>query len=253
MKAHFVVPLILVAAAPAWGSDLPLFPFINVTGQALKAVSPDLARVNFAVKARDPSAEAASRAVSERAQQVLDLLAASGIAAADIDAHEIAKEVVFERDSGFASGTRRGPPRYEVSRAFSVLLRKVACWPDLGTKLLEMQNIEGLAAEFDRSDRVALEAELLTAATHDAQQRAERLAQGFGQRLGAVQAVSEEPFEAISSRLLRANMRFAYQAGVLLEVTAAARGASAAQVLVPTTIPLQAFVNAIYRLEGAQH
>ena len=245
--------LLLAAVAPAWGGDLPAYPFINVTGHALKAVTPDLAKVNFTVKARDPSAEVAARTAGERAQQVLDLLTAAGVAPADIDAHEVAKEVIFDRDSGFSSGgARRGPPHYEVSRSFSVLLRKVASWPELGTRLLEMPNIEGLGTQFDRTDRPALEAELVAAAAHDAQQRAERMAAGFGQHLGAVQAISQDPFEEISARLLRADMRYAYEADRMFKLSAAGND-SASQVLVPATIPLAASVNAIYRLESAPH
>ena len=251
MKARYLWLLMLASAAPAWATDLPAFPFINVSGHAMRAVSPDLARINFTVKARDASAEVAAHAVSERAQEVLDLLAANGIAAADIDAHGVAKQVVFERDSGTSGGARRGPPRYEVSRSFSILLRNLASWPDVGTKLLEMQNVEDLEAQFDRTDRQALEAELLVAAAHDAQQQAERLAAGFGQRLGAVQAVSQEPFLAISDLYLRADTRYAYAGSRAFKVSAGR--VSAAEVLVPATIPLAASVNAIYRLESAQH
>jgi uncharacterized protein len=245
--------LLLAVVVPAWGSDLPAFPFINVTGHAVKAVTPDLARVSLTIKARDPSAEVAARAVADRVQEVLDLLAKAGIATADIDAHAIAKEVVFERDPGFSNGARRGPPRYEVSRTFSVVLRNLAAWPELGTRLLEMPTVEDLEAQFDRTDRAALEAELLSAAAHDAQQRAERIASGFGERLGAVQAISQDPFEEISGRFLRADMRYAYEGSPTAGLGAPRGHGEAAQVLVPPTIRAGASVNAIYRLEGAAH
>ena len=244
--------LLLAAVAPVWAADLPAYPFINVTGHAQKTVTPDLARISLTVKARDPGAEVAARAVAERVQEVLDLLAKSGIAAADIDAHAISKEVLFDRDPGFSGGgARRGPPRYEVSRTFSVVLRNVASWPELGTRLLEMPNVEDLEAQFDRTDHEALEAELIAAAAHDAQQRAERMAAGFGQRLGAVQAISQEPFEEISGRLLRADMRWAYEDSPTAGLGAPRGRGEAAQVLVPTTIRAGASVNALYRLEGS--
>jgi uncharacterized protein YggE len=247
--------LLLAVVAPAWGTDLPPFPFINVSGHAVKAVTPDLAKVTLTVKARDPSAEVAARTAGDRAQQVLDLLAGAGIAPADIDAHEISKDVIFDRDSGFSSGgIRRGPPRYEVSRSFSVLLRRIAAWPELGPKLLEMPNVEDVGAQFDRTDREALEAELVVAAAHDAQQRAERIAAGFGQHLGAVQAVSQDPFEEISTRFLRADMRYAasaYAGSPVAEVMVTGARVTGAQVLVPATIELAQSVNAIYRLESA--
>jgi uncharacterized protein YggE len=252
MKARLVCLLILAAAAPVWGTDLPGFPFIDVTGRATREVSPDLAKVNFTVKTRDASAEVAARTASERVQQVLDLLTANGIAVADIDAHAISKEVVFERDSGISSGVRRGSPRYEVSRSFSVVVRKVPSWPDVGSKLLEMQNVEDLAAQFDRTDRPALEAELLTAAAHDAQRRAELIAAGFGQHLGAVQAISQDPFEGISGRFLGGAGNFYAGADREFKVSAIAERGAGAQLLVPVTISLGASVNAIYRLEGAQ-
>jgi uncharacterized protein YggE len=244
--------LLFAAVAPAWGSDLPAFPFINVTGNAIKDVSPDLARVSFTVTARDPAAEVAARRVSDRVAEVLELLSRDGVAQADIDAHEVGKRVVFERESGVSAGGRRGPPRYQVSRNFSVLLRNVASWPEIGSKLLEMQNVVSVEAQFDRTDRSALEAELVAAAAKDAQQRAEHLAAGFGQRLGAVQAISQDPFPEISVRLLRADMRNAYEGSVML-ASAEPSERSASRVLVPPTIPLVASVNAIYRLEGAPH
>lgn len=244
--------LLLAAVLPSWGGELPAYPFINVTGNAMKAVRPDLARVNFTVKARDASAEVAARTSAERAQEALDLLAGAGVAPADIDVHEIGKEVVFDRNPGTSKGTRAGSPHYEVSRSFSVVLRSVASWPDLGTKLLEMPDVEGLEAHFGRADRETLEAELVAAAAHDAQQRAERLAAGFGQRLGPVQAISQEPFEQVAYRLLRADVRYEYDGSASLRAgVSGPRQSSIAQVLVPATIPLGASVNALYRLESA--
>jgi uncharacterized protein YggE len=251
MRQRFGLLLALAAVAPAWGTDLPQFPFINVTGVATRAVPPDLAQVRLTVRARDPSADAAAEVVAAHTQQVLDLLLVNGVAALDIDAHDLGKTAIFEPAADTPPGTAPRTLRYEVSRALSVTIHKLAAWPTIATKLLGMQNVEDLDVHFDRSDRKTLEAELLAAAAQDAQQRAERLAQGFGQRLGALQAVSQEPFEAISSRFLRAGMNYAYAGAPMLRVEAGR--VSATQVLVPETIPLAASVNAIYRLESAQH
>ena len=258
MRIPFACLLLLSACVPAWGTDLPAFPFINVTGVATREVAPDLAKVSFTVTARDPSAEVAANTVATQTQAALDLLTAGGIAPADIDAHGLAKQVVFDREpGGISSGPRRAAtPRYEVSRSIAVLVRKVASWPDLGTKLLEMPNVENLEVRFDRADRKALEAELMAEAAHDAERRAGQMASGFGQRLGAVQAISQDPFEQISDRFLRADMRYAYAGeptlGAPMFKVSAGQGL-AAQLLVPATIPLFATVNAIYRLESAAH
>lgn len=260
MKIRFAW-LLLAAATPVWGTDLPAFPFINVTGTAAREVAPDLAKISFLVTARDASAEIAATTVATQTQATLDLLSAAGVQPSDMDAHGVAKQVVFDRESGgLSSAARRGAtPRYEVSRAFAVLLRKVASWPELGAKLLAMPNVEEVEARFDRTDRKALEAELLTAAAHDAQQQAELMAAGFAQRLGPVQAISQEPFEDISGRYLRPNLRYAYGGGGggptfgMSEVVVTSRRIGAEQIAVPATIPLRAAVNAIYRLEGAAH
>ena len=247
--------VLLAVVVPAWGTDLPAFPFINVTGVATREVAPDLAKVSFTVTARDASFEVAANTVATQSQAALDLLTAGGIEPADIDAHNIAKRVVFERESGaISSGPRRqGAPLYEVSRSIAVLVRTVAARPDLAMKLLRMPDVEDLEAHFDRTDRKALEAELLTEAAHDAERRAGLMAGGFGQHLGAVQAISQDPFEQVSDRFLRADTRYLYAESPTAGLTAGMHRVSAEQVLVPATIPLGTSVNAIYRLEGAAH
>jgi uncharacterized protein YggE len=254
MKATYICLLILASAAPAWGADLPEFPFINVTGFATRAVAPDLAKVSFNVKARDVSADTAASTVAARTQEVLDLLAANGVAPTDIDAHEIGKAALFERDSGdSAKPSRAALLRYEVTRSFLVTIHKLAAWPAIGTKLLGIQNVEDLDARFDCNDHKAQEAELLAAAAHNARERAEIMAAGFAQHLGAVQAISQEPFEQISGRLLRADMHYGYGPQSSASFKVSAGQISAAQLLVPATIPLAQVVNAIYRLESASH
>jgi hypothetical protein len=68
-----------------------------------------------------------------------------------------------------------------------------------------------------------------------------------------VQTISQDPFEGISSRFLGgagATLYAGAPAEFKLSVTAAR--VTAAQLLVPTAIPLGASVSAIYRLEAAQ-
>jgi uncharacterized protein len=178
-------------------------------------------------------------------------LSANGVAPADIDAHEVGKGTTFEQESNPppSPAHRAALLRYEVSRSFSVVMRKVAAWSAIGTKLLQMQNVEEVEARFDRSDRLELQSQLITEAAHDAQKRAEVLAAGFGQRLGAVQAISQDPLEGISYRLLRGAGE-SYASGRSFSSTT--QRMTANQFLVPSTISFVESVNAIYRLDSSR-
>jgi uncharacterized protein len=247
MSARLACLLLLMAAGPVWGSDLPEYPFIFVTGHSSKEIQPDLATVSFAIKARSPDASSAAEAVDKRTKEVLALLEAGKVPAGDIDAHAISKETMFDEGAGDGAGAAKPARRlyYVLTRSFAVRLHNIASWPQIGTRLMQMENIEDIGAQFDRSDRRALETELFSAAAHDAQQRAESLASGFGQRLGPVQAISQEPFDGLSSRFLRSGF-YGDRMFKRSEVP------SASELLVPATIPIEKSVNVIYRLESSK-
>jgi uncharacterized protein YggE len=196
--------VLMLVAVPGGASELPDYPFIFVTGHAIQSVAPDLMRVRLTVRARNASSAAATETVGTRSQQVLDLLMANQIASADIDAHDVSKTAIFEPDSNAPSGTARRAQvvRYDVSRSFTFVLHEVGTWPKLGTKLLQMDNVEDIDGRFDRSDRKGIESELTTAAAQDAKQRAEAMAAAFGQHLGPVQAISREALPELNYRFL---------------------------------------------------
>ena len=169
--------VLMLVAAPGEASELPDYPFIFVTGHATQSVVPDVAKVSLTVRARNASSAAATETVGARSQQVLDLLLANQIASTDIDAHDVNKTTIFEPDSNGASGTARGPQvvRYDVSRSFTFLVHELGSWPQLGTKLLQMDNVEGIDCRFDRSDHKGIQSELTAAAAQDAKQHAESM------------------------------------------------------------------------------
>jgi uncharacterized protein YggE len=239
----------MLVAVPGGASELPDYPFIFVTGYATQSVAPDLARVSLTVRARNASSAAATEIVGTRSQQVLDLLLANQIASADIDAHEVSKSAIFEPDSNGASGTARRAHvvRYDVSRSFTFVLHELGTWPQLGTKLLQMDNVEDIDGRFDRTDRKVIESELTTAAAQDARQRAESMAAAFGQHRGPVQAISRESLRELNYRFLD-SPSYAGGLGAPRQLGPPGSRKSAFRLLVPATIQFQEYLNALYRL-----
>ena len=246
MYLRAFLAVLAVLALPARADDLPQYPFLYVTGSATKAVVPDTATASFVVRARDANAANAEQLVAQCAREVLALLKDNGIAPADIDAHEISKVVAYERDSyGMVSGAARHPTamHYVLSRGFAVRLRRLESWPAVGSKLLQMQNIEELDVKFDRSDHDALRAQLMSDAAQDARRRAEAMAAGFAQQLGPVQGISPGPFRDIHWDMLASDSRGGAMAG--------GQQRDAVALLVPDTISIEVEVHALYRLGGA--
>jgi uncharacterized protein len=241
--------VLMLVAVPGEASELPDYPFIFVTGHATQSVVPDVAKVSLTVRARNASSAAATEIVGARSQQVLDLLLANQIASTDIDAHDVNKTTIFEPDSNGASGTARGPQvvRYDVSRSFTFLVHELGSWPQLGTKLLQMDNVEGIDCRFDRSDHKGIQSELTAAAAQDAKQHAESMAAAFGQHLGPVQAISPESLRELSYKFLD-SPSFAGGLGGPRDIGPPGSRKSVIRLLVPATIQFEVDLNALYRL-----
>ena len=105
-----------------------------------------------------------------------------------------------------------------------------------------MNHVLGVTADFDRSDREKVEAELVGKAGLDAKAQAERMAAGFGVPLGQVFAISMQGFRNIGAK-------FGLAPGSGYLRTALHRSPSKQEALfIPSTITLKSSVTAIYRL-----
>lgn len=229
----------LLCAAAAHSAAIPEYPFVFVTGEARLQTAPDEAGGSLTVRAYAADPAAAAAVVERRTGEILRLLAAHGVAAADVRAFEISKQAMTTQSSPQEPPAIRG---YQISRRIGFELRRVAEWPAIADALLAMPNVDDLNVGFDRSDRASLEAQLLRRAAADAAKRARALAESFGRRLGAAVAISQPSFDSIGPA-------FGFGGAPRFEgMVRSAPVAGDAHGEVPPAITVAASVNAVFRL-----
>ena len=226
----------------AIASPLPDYPFVFTVGNARMEAAPDMVRLSFTVAARNKDLKVASAAVDSTFNSVVAALAAAAIRDADIDASAVDKTPLNHWDEGRNQTVADG---YEVSRKIKVTGHDLAKYPQMARALLELPNTQNFNADFDRSDRPKLRADLRAAASRDAKARAEEMATQFGRKLGPARAISQIAFPAIPGEL-------GFSSGgaeIFDRMFKRSVPEGQEQFLAPATITISETVNVIYELQ----
>lgn len=178
--------VIALAAVPALAhaSQLPAYPFVHAGGTGATSVLPDIGELDFEIFAHDTDPAVARAMVDSRIAQIRALAEGLGVAAADVEIHDVRKDIRKEgADTAVA-------PTYELRSGVHIKVSDLSKWPALVGPLLDMPNLDGFATSFDTSEREKVEAELLAQAMASARRKALAMAKGAGLKLGAVTAVT---------------------------------------------------------------
>lgn len=238
--------LVSIAAllGTAHAATIPDYPFVYVTGEAHTRVPPDVADVTFTVLAEGRNAASADHTVESRVVEILGVLHAGGVSDDRIDASSLTKEAVTTDYSEGKPAIIRG---YKVSRQFEAKISDLKKWPEIATRLLDLQNITDVQVTFGRSDAKAIDAALLEKAAKDARERAQRLAISFGRHAGVLMALSQSPFGSLGPSFGVGSGDGA-AAAPLEEVVATGVHRDAA-LFIPHSIELTAEVHALVKLQ----
>jgi uncharacterized protein YggE len=235
-------------AVAASASPLPEYPFVFAAGSAKVESPPDTVRLSFSVAAHNRDAGLAAAVVESTFKSTITILAAAAINERDIDASVVDKSARSHWDQGRSQSV---PDGYEVSRKIAVIGRDLAKYPQMVRALLQLPGTEEFSAEFDRSDRSKVEADLLVSAAKDAKARAELMATQFGRKLGPVHAIAQTPFSALPDEF-----GFSYRgsgpAAPAVEIEVTGEKKSMERLLAPATITISENVNVVYELQGTQ-
>ncbi|MFX0201767.1 MAG: SIMPL domain-containing protein [Candidatus Hodarchaeota archaeon] len=233
-----IILLLSVLGVGAHASQLPDFPFVFAQGRGEIEVPPDIATVSFHVEEFNENATNALEVVRNRSAELITFFAEHKIKKEDIVAYEIDKKAVRERKD-YKELKILG---YEVSRRFSITLRDLSLYEQFIKKLLFLKNVVNINAEFDRTDRKKIEADLIAEASRNAREQAELMAKGFGVQLGSVFAISQRGFQRLATEF----GVMGYEHGVAYKKRMVAKDF----LFAPSTITLQNTVTAIFKLKG---
>jgi uncharacterized protein YggE len=241
VKRSILATALSVAATVAGAAQIPEYPFVSAPGSADSKVAPDIAHCALTVSVRDADASKAAAAVQSRFEAVLAMFAAGHVADADIEADKVDKNVLTENEHETV-----GIKGYELARHVSFTSRQLESLPPLEQSLLHAPNVTDISCRFDRTDRAALEADLMTSALKSAREEAERLAAPLGRHVVAAMAVSKVSFADIPGE-------FGFGDRQMISASASRRmfkrSALADELLVPATVELSESVNVLFKVE----
>jgi len=172
---------------------------------------------------------------------VLATLSAKHVSANDIESFDINKQMLTNGNNDKPAAIRG----YDVSRSLKFTARQLDVLPAIESSLVDSQNTENINCQFDRTDRAAIEADLLTKAIHSARDQADKLAEPLGRHVTAAQAISRSPFDSIAGSLgLGGPFPGSEYIGRMFK-----KSVSADELLVPSTISMSATVNVLFKME----
>jgi uncharacterized protein YggE len=224
---------------PAKANDLPSFPFLLVQGEAKTEVRPDKATLSVYVSAFDPQSEIAVETVQKQLVRLLGTLKKYSIPDEAITSFNLVKEV--ERDR--KDRVEMEIVGYHVSRRLKVDLLDISQFAELIADIARLDNVSSLNAEFDVTNRDAIEVRLMNEAGADARRSAENLVQGMSRQVGSVYAISESSFRSSIAR-------FAIAEGESYTLAMARNDMAYSETIFePTTIELRQSVHVLFQLE----
>lgn len=184
--------LLLAMAAPATaqetGGARKLPRLVNVSGDASREVTPDMATIVIGVTTRAPRAAEALNGNSQAAAKVIAAVRQAGVENRDVQTNAVSISQNF-RNKRDASGYTQEPDGFTATNTVSVRIRDLG---KLGSLLTTAtgegaNNINSLT--FDYSGRKKVAEELQAEAVRNARETAQRLVEAAGGKLGQLQTI----------------------------------------------------------------
>lgn len=173
----------------------PPFNTITVSGEGESAAIPDIASITFTVQETAPTVAAAQEAATKKTDAALAALGTLEVAEEDIKTVSYQVYPQYENQQCFMGRCPQGTPKisgYQVSQSVEVKVRDTAKVSEVLAQLgtIGVQNVAGPNFMVDDDSDIAQEAR--DNAIADAREKADRLADQLGVRLGDVVSYYEE-------------------------------------------------------------
>ncbi len=183
-----VLALVLSACGAVTASSAPSSQTrtLNVTGQGVVYLAPDIAYINIGVHTENPSASDAVAENNLQAQQLIETLRKSGIDPKDIQTTNFSISLNYN----YSPEGTRGDSFYVVENTVLVTVRdlsKIGALLDAAIKA-GANNVYGI--QFDIADKTEAAKKARGEAFKNAQQQAEEIAKLSGVTLGNIQSIS---------------------------------------------------------------
>jgi len=237
----------LLCVSGAFAAEIPDYPFVFVVGKADIDTPPNIANCSLTLRAREQDPSKAASIVEDRLKSVLATLKANHVAANDIESFNIEKQVLTNDGNDSERIVIKG---YDVWRNVKFTVRQLESLAPVEMSLVRSPNITNIDCRFDRTDRAAVEGDLLTKALHSARDDAGKLVEPLGRHVAAAVAVSKVPFEAIGGTFGFGD-NYAAMAKIdrMFKKSVGPDDLRGDELLVPSTIHMAVSVNVLFKME----
>jgi uncharacterized protein YggE len=231
-----------VFSVSTFASSIPDFPFVTVTGESVRKVEPDNAKLSFYIITFDKEAVNAKLTLDKTSKEVVKLLKANDVQEKDIISSELNKRVKRARDKSY---NELGILGYDFIQRFEVTLHNLKRYSELTNALLATNNVENIASQFDFSKRDLVEVELIKEAAAKAKQKAKHMASGLGVRLGSVFAFNDSgSYASFFAKFGLSTDRSGYLAKAMRSE------AENSNAFIPQYIEVSKSINVVYKIQN---
>jgi uncharacterized protein YggE len=239
MRKLIGVIALLTLFTNAHSTTLPDFPFVVSTGIAERDVKPDLAEVTIWITAFNEDSSTAKNDADIAFKSVLDIFEEHTVDIKKVEASDYRKRTIRKRDSEYNNLEIMG---YEVFRTITTHIDDMKEYASIAESLVSVNNVSNLRTSFDISERAAVEKELTQAASDNARERAEVIAESLDVSIRSVYAVSQ------SSDFGGFMATFGASDSPIL-ANAPRRDSGSATMFVPESITVKQTVNVVFRIK----
>lgn len=239
MNRIAVAVIVGAVAGYAHASPLPDYPFVYADGTAEEKLAPNTCTVVYQIKVRDKDPTNGMQTLEARSAETIELLATHGVKKEDIVGFEISKERV--RD--YVKQDRLEYLGYEITRHIAFTLRELQKYEPIMSVLLKTPDVTDINTSFERLDRKEIESRLTARAVADARTNAQAIANGAGQRIVKLRAVSQNGFANIGAAFGLGQGDFHVRASQDI------RPPQKELLFIPSTIKFSSSVYVIYEVE----
>lgn len=236
---YFITLFLMVLSLNSYSSNLPDFPFVTVTGESMKKVTPDKVTVGFYVTTFDKEAEDAQKSLNDSSNKAVSILSKYKIPLKNITSFEINKRAKRSRDKDYNELAILG---YEFTQRFEVVIDNLKQYSEITNDLLSINHVENIESHFDSAAREKIEAELIKHAAQKAKLKAEQMSEGLGVELGQVFAFNDAG--SFSSFFASFGIKNETRAYAMMRSPT-----SSPNIFVPQYIEVKKSINVIYKLK----
>lgn len=236
----FLALLLTIFSMENIASNLPDFPFVTVTGESVRKVTPDKVTLGFYVITFNKEAANAQKTLYQSSSMVVSVLKKHKVPIENITSFEVNKRAKRARDKNYNDLDILG---YEFRQRFEVIMDDISQYSEMTNELLNINNVEDIESRFDSSTREEVEIDLIKDAAQKAKHKAEQMSAGLGVELGGVFAFNDSG--SFSSFFATFGLKDDSRAYAMMS------GSSlATNLFLPQYIEIRKSINVVYKLNN---